>query len=576
MKIQSGNYSGRTAFLVMLMLSGLLLFTPQAQAQENPADGFDPSDSVHQNTILNLESGEVLLNRGHWTSRVVENYNCILFRGDGSDTWNISKCFERGTFEKQATGVALITREAGTLILNGELGPESGEGRYSFTPDRRYNRYLRRHFDSEEVSFSLPLFLGDMKTDFMDFLEDHYGEITADQVKELALHDVTQADFEAYLSLYRQYADHDPSLEEIVETKNNGIDQDYVGQLQEAGYFDLSLEQMMNAKDHGVNQEVIEGLAAAGFKQVPLDLLMRALDAGLSVETAQTLQRISQDDLTLEAIIELHKREIDNDYITQLEAAGLRGLNLDQVTRAKALNLDGTLRKSLQEAGVEADYRELLVARAAGVDTALVNQYHSSGLEGAGLEDLVAARQYNLDFSQLETWKNLGTGQVNLQELLVAGKLGITTQDLETFQDAGVAVYSLSELISAKIHGVDMNFIQRTQQGPIADSITTGLEITTDSLLVNQDTLVVNQTAVDTIQQAEPLSPDLETEESEPVVFEPLHHYISIKLQQDARLAQEAVELRQANQGEEQEDNEDQEARDRGFYQLDALVNPQN
>ncbi len=568
MKIQSAIHSGKKFILSIIMVGGLS-WSPQTQAQEMSAGG-DPIASVHQNTVLNLENGEFLLNRGHWTSRLVDGYNCVLFRGDGSDSWNISKCFEQGTFEEQATGVAMITREAGTLILNGELGPESGEGRYSFTADRRYNRYLKRHFDTEEISFSLPLFLGNMETEFMDFLEDHYGEINADQVKELALHDVSLEDFEAFLSLYRQYSDHDPSLEEIVEIKMNGIDQDYVNQLQEAGYANLSLEHMMEAKAQGVTQDVIEGLAAAGFEQVPLELLMRTREAGLSVETAQRLQGISQNDLTLEAVIELHKRGIDSDYIKKLEAAGLTGLNLDQVTRARALNLDGSLRRSLQQAGVDADLRELLIARAAGVDTALINQYQSSGLQGATLEDLVAARQYNLDFSQLETWKELGSGQVNLQQLIVAGKLGVNSQDLETFQNAGVAVYSLSELISARIHGVDMEFIRQVEQGPIADSTALDSEVNIDNLMVGQDSLAVNQEIVETTPQDDLFESDTVDAETQPIALEPLHHYISLKLEQDARLAQEAIEQRNATEV------EDQEARDRGFYQLELLGNPQN
>lgn len=572
MNIRSGIYSGKKFFLSLMMIGSLTL-APQSQAQETSA-GADPIASAHQNTILNLKNGEVLLNRGHWTSQLVDGYNCVLFRGDGSDTWNISRCFEQGTFEEQATGVAMITREAGTLILNGELGPESGEGRYSFTADRRYTRYLKRHFDTEEISFSLPLFLGNMTTEFMDFLEDHYGEIDADQVKTLALHDVSQADFEAYLSLYRQYSDHDPSLEEIVETKINGIDQDYVDQLQEAGYADLNLEQMIDAKKHGVTQEVIGGLAAAGFEQVPLELLLRALNSGLNVETAHTLQRISQNDLTLEAVIELNKRGINSDYIQQLEAAGLRGLNLDQVTRAKALNLDGSLRRSLQAVGVDADYRELLVARAAGVDTALVTQYQSSGLEGAALVDLVAARQYDLDFSELQTWKELGTGQVNLQEVLVAGKLGISTRDLETFQSAGVAVYSLAELISAKTHGVDMDFIQRIEQGAMPDSISPESEVNAESLLAAQqallgttDSLSANrEITFEGMTQVESAESDIVQDETEPVELGPLHYYIHLKLEQDARRAQEAIERRKASEVE-----VDKEAQDRGFYQLDLL-----
>lgn len=574
MKLLSGIRSGRKFFLALIMVGGLYS-GPLMQAQEASSGASDPFASAHQNTILNLKEGEFLLNRGHWTGKVVDGYDCILFRGDGSSSWNISKCFESGTFEEQATGVAMITREAGTLILNGELGPESGEGRYSFTADRRYNRYLKRNFDNEEVSFSLPLFLGNMETEFMDFLKDHYGEVNAEQVTQLALHEVSQEDFEEYLSLYRQYSDHDPSLDEVVETKNNGIDQAYVAQLHEAGYTDLNLDQMMQANAQGITQEFISGLAAAGFNQIPLDLLLRAKDAGLTVESAQAMQRISQNDLSLEAIIELQKRGITSQYINQLAAAGLTGLDLDQVTRARAMNLDGSLRRSLQEIGVDADFRGLLIARAARVDTALVNQYKSSGLQGAELQDLVAARQNNLNFSQLETWKELGTGQVSFQELLLASRLGINTTDLETFQSAGVEVYSLSELISAKIHGVDMDFIQRTEQGPMPDSISQGSEVNAESLMAAQqallgtpDSLTVDQEEVanDETPQVEAAESAVAQEETEPVELEPLHYYIRLKLEQDARTAQEAIERRK-----EAEVEVDQEAQDRGFYQLDLL-----
>lgn len=574
----------RTGSLFRLFLLISVFIGISAQAQ-NPSNNSHKADVYHKGTKLNLKPGEVLLNRGHWTSQVVDGYTCIEFRGDGSESWNISKCVELGTFEMQAEGVAMLTREAGTLILNGEFRDGSGEGRYSYTPDRRFNRYLNRKFDSEEVEFTLPLFLGNMQTDFMDFLEDHYGEIDADDLTQLALYDVTQADFEQYLSLYREYDSKNPVLEDIVATKLNGIDREYVEALQNAGYDQLNLDQMKQAKTHGVSSEVIAGLQQAGFDNIPFDLLIRTRASGLSVETAQELQNIGQGDLSLEAMIVYQQRGVDATYIKQLQAVGFTPLSLEQIAKANAMDIQASFVTALDKAELETDFSSVLLAKAANLDIDYISAYADSGLDGISLTELVTAKQAGVSFEGIESWDELGSGDVSFQELLQAAMLGVDSTDLDAFRKEGVEVFSLAELISARLHEVDVGFVRQVKGVPvsqIADSVPSQeqlgdlSEVQTSEDSTDQAQADPNQDMRQAVAQAQRalFNTPSETQDNELAEIQgdfptALHQYITLKLTQDALRAQETLELKTMSERAKQERAEQgQEGQESGLRHL--------
>ena len=95
------------------------------------------------------------------------------------------------------------------------------------------------------------------------------------------------------------------TLDAMVEARDHGVDPDYVGGLEEAGFDRLTIEQLIHARDHGVDGAYVSGMGRAGYTKSTLDELVRARDHGVDESYARKMQKlhgkIELDELDLDA-----------------------------------------------------------------------------------------------------------------------------------------------------------------------------------------------------------------------------------------------------------------------------------
>ncbi|WP_242917187.1 M56 family metallopeptidase [Pontibacter liquoris] len=349
---------------------------------------------------LNIQGDKVDLSQGYWYNSQENGQYCLELKGSkGSSNWNMNRCFDKGLFQKKGNDTFVMTREAGTLQLSGNLEAEAGQGKYTFTPDASFKKYLAdNRINSDDKNLLFHLFFGNVDRSYISYLKQNYEEVEGERLQELAIFDISKTDFQQYVALFQKYSNKKPSLQEVVEARIQGIDEAYVRELASAGYKDLSMKKMMEAKIHGVSDDYIKGLQKAGYANLPIDKVIETKIFNISPENIKEMQSLGYGELPLDKMVELRVHGINKAYLQQLKDAGLNNLTLDQVIQAKVMGLDANDVKKYNALGFKGmDFEKMIAAKIHGVDAAFVQDLKKAGFPNLDFDDAVAARIHGID-----------------------------------------------------------------------------------------------------------------------------------------------------------------------------------
>src|SRR5439155_16377423 len=80
-----------------------------------------------------------------------------------------------------------------------------------------------------------------------------------------------------------------PSVEQLVELHNHGVDAEFVRELRTLGLDDLSMDDVVELSDHGVTPTVVREFRTAGLPAISADELVELIDHGVEPGLAQGL-----------------------------------------------------------------------------------------------------------------------------------------------------------------------------------------------------------------------------------------------------------------------------------------------
>ncbi|MBC5772718.1 M56 family metallopeptidase [Pontibacter sp. KCTC 32443] len=391
-------------------------------------------NKVKQGSLLSINGKDVDMSEGYWYSNREGDKYCISFKGSKSNSsWNMSDCYDSKLFKKQGNDVFVVTKETGTLQLTGNLDAEVGQGKYKFTEDASFKSYLAsKNITSNNKNLMFHLFFGDVDKKYVDYLKKNYSDISGNRLIELAIHGISQQDFQQYLALYQQYNNSKPTTQDIIAARIHGIDQEYIKEIKAAGFKDLSMNKIMEAKIHGVDAAFVESLKKAGFKNLTMDKIISAKIHGINPASIKEVQALGFGELSLDKIIEVKIHGVDAAYVKELRTAGFKDLSLDQYMQAKIHGLDAASVKDIKALGYkDADFRDLLSAQIHGVDKAYIDDLKKAGLKDFSLEEAVSAKIH-----------------------------GINSDFIKKAKKNGYDLNSIDKYISLKIHGMAMESLK--------------------------------------------------------------------------------------------------------------------
>ncbi len=413
--------------------SALPDFTPAPTVATGPPLKQPPAKATAANDVsrtVNSYLPEADMSVGYWYSRREENNYCIEFKGSRkSSNWSLSRCFNRGLFQKKENNVFLMTKETGTLQLTGNLDEEVGQGKYIFTEDTSFKKYLADHnITSSEKNLLFHLFFGDVNKEYVQFLKKQYRAVPGERLLELAIHGVTLERFKGFLTLFQKQGEGIPSIEQVVAARIHGLTEEYVQEFQRLGYMDLSLKKLTEAKIHGVNAAYVEGLNNAGFSKLPIDKVIAAKIHGVQPAAAKEMQALGTGEISLDKMIELQIHGVRPAYVSGLKSAGFEGLTIGQVMEAKIHGLDPTAVKELKALGYkDLTFRDMMNARVHGVNVAYVKDLQQAGFQNLTMDKTIEAKIH-----------------------------GVNGNFIKKAREQGYNLSSIDKYISLKIHGLAM------------------------------------------------------------------------------------------------------------------------
>jgi hypothetical protein len=332
----------------MGLLTPIHLYQAKRHIEANP--------QPKQEHLPIVSSTRTDMTKGYWSSQQTRDKYCIRFQENSSESlsWGMSKCFDKNTVEKKQENVFELKRETGTLTLNGSLEAKESEGTYVFTEDNSFKKYLSdNNIVSNDENLMFHLYLADMNKTYVEFLKKQYDQIDGNRLLELAIHGVSQANYQTYIRLFEKHSQKKPSMQEVIEAKIHGIDQEYVENLQASGFNNLSLRKMMEAKIHGINADYIDMLHKQGFPGLSIDQIISAKIHGLNSTSIKQLRSLGYKDLGLDKMIEAKIHGVNSAYVQSLQQAGFSNLPINKLIEAKIHGVDGQFIEEAKSKGYQ-------------------------------------------------------------------------------------------------------------------------------------------------------------------------------------------------------------------------------
>lgn len=435
------------SFLVPVFFGTLLLLNKPASSQEMSEKNIQKNSSSSQaadrvqkarpqdEKISNGNDSNTDMSSGYWYSRQENQGYCLEFKGSqGDNHWNMSRCFPKNSFQKTGDNRFELTKDAGTLQLTGDLLAEVSQGKYTFTENKDFKKYLSTNSTApDEKNFMLFLFFSDVNRQYVEFLKSKYETLDGQRLLEIAIHDISLTEYKGYIALFEQYSQKKPSMSEVIEAKIHGVDQQYVQQIEKAGFPGLSLKKIIEAKIHDIDPDYVQRLKEAGIANLALDKVIEAKIHGINPSSIKELRALGFGELTLTKMIELNIHGVTADYIKELQSAGLKNLTLDETVEAKIHGLDAGSIKEIRALGFpDVSFEEIRNARIHDVDAAFVKGLKQAGLPDLTIEKAIEAKIHDIDGAFIQEAKKKGYNFASIDKYIT---LKIHNQAIESLKE---------------------------------------------------------------------------------------------------------------------------------------------
>ena len=183
-----------------------------------------------------------------------------------------------------------ISREAGTLEIEGTLKAGAGSGTFTFVPSETFIAGLTARGFAVRPRSSCSRWrrtTSGSRSSTSSRRRNTHGPRYPNLVR--AAHHGVDIDFvrEMGQAGYRL-----GTLDALIRFRDHGVDPEYVRELRAQGVSDLSPDDLVRARDHGVDAEYIGGLKSLGYASLPFETLVRARDHGVDPEYLRGMRQL--------------------------------------------------------------------------------------------------------------------------------------------------------------------------------------------------------------------------------------------------------------------------------------------
>ncbi len=196
-----------------------------------------------------------------------------------------------------------LRRDAGTIVLNGDVRRRRAFGLFDFTPNPDYARQIGAAPGRKALSPSrlFALAAHDVSRAFIQQVEAlGLRNLDVDDLLAMRIHRVTPE----FITALRQHGFDTLDHEDLVAARIHGATPEFVAEMARLGYSGMDFDDLIAFRIHGVTPDFIEEMAAAGYKELPAERLVEFRIHGVDGEFVKDLKEQGYSGLSARDLVD--------------------------------------------------------------------------------------------------------------------------------------------------------------------------------------------------------------------------------------------------------------------------------
>ena len=377
------------------------------------------------------DTGDDDFRAGTWMGTINGDDVQLTLRTNNGDETSSSH-FKKSEFSSLPTGQKAdftLTRDAGTLSLNGVFDGNDGFGHYTFKVNEDFAAFLKK----EGVTWTRDNRL----------VGAFFANLTREYVETMA-----QA---GYSKL---------PLHDLIALSSMKIDPAYIKSWKDKGYPDLPVHDVIALKAMKVDADFVKQLEDAGFAHPAVHELIAAKSMNIDAAYMQSWKQYGFTNPSIHDLVGLKSMGIDGAYLKMWKDMGYTNLQPHELMGLKSQNVDGNYIQELKDAGFDhLQPHELMGLKSMGITGAYIKQVRAMGNKDLQPHDVLAFKSMNIDGKYVQGFEAIGYSNLDPHQLVAFKSIGITPEFIKGFADIGFKDIPPHLLMSLKSTGVTSDYV---------------------------------------------------------------------------------------------------------------------
>jgi len=398
---------------------------------------------------------------GNWFATIKHDKLYIDFKNiDDDHNWSSSSSFpisDFSTLPKEQKGDFTLTRDAGTITFNGKFDGDQGYGHYKFTGNHTYTSYLKNAgVENTEDRDLLTFLMLNISKSYLKSLQDNgFTSLSKGQLISMAALKVDAA----FIRGWKQAGFKDITPSQLVSAKALHVDSAYVHEIQKAGYPNITFQQLVSFKAQGVTGSFVSGFRKAGQSG------KSGVNAQSHSESSASTPMTIPMEISVNEVSSAKALQIDSTYVKSFAKVGYENLQFRELTSFKVMGVTADYIKSLQDVGyTNLPARSIISLKTIRVTPEFIKGFNDIGYKNIPLSSLTSFKIQGVTPEFIKGFEDIGYKNLEPSKIISLKIQGVTPAFVKGFRDLGYTDVPLSDITYMKIAGVTPEYVASMKQ----------------------------------------------------------------------------------------------------------------